>query len=287
MPPELEDWTQWKATCALGLCAAGTRAALQEFAHSRFCRYMASYASVVQNAGAGSLTPSPGESWHRFETHLRLHNTREGKSYKEWIFARQALRESTLLDCIQGGATLLMRDVVREYLRRETSPANMVRLEAPLAAGAGGTDGSALTLEDLLPGAADTRDEVSEKEIRDMADAAAMPVFDAIPRRARVALLARELGLSLAHPEVVAAAGCGKSVLFTTYRKTLESLAGAVRERHPGLDRATLAELCIRLFETVRHTAVVWGRSEKDCGHLFCCCIGAAATAISDGPNQP
>ena len=274
--PELDDWVRWKTTCALGLCPPETQASLRDFAHVSFRRYVARYATAARTTGADALTPDRNEAWHWFETHLRIRNTREGKSYKEWIFFRTAHPGSTPLDCIRGGATLLMRDVVREYLRQETSPSGARHLEAPLGSGA---DRGEITLQDLLPDPADTRQAVAQKEISDLAAASAAPVFATLDRRARIALLARELGLSLAHPIVTAVAGCRKSVLFSAYRQTLEWLAKSVRQRHPGLEATAMADVCIGLLGNIRQAVVAWGRSENACRQLFS--IGEEQAAAS------
>lgn len=266
-------WIQWRIRCALGLCPPEAQAPLRDFAYAAFRHYVAIYASTARMPDAGALTPPREEAWHCFETHLRIRNNREGKSYKDWLFSRAVRPGSSTLDCIRGGATLLMRDVVRAYLRRETSPPGTQGLETPIGPCA---DGGGLTLRDLLPDTSDTRSSVARNEVLSLAEAATAPVFAMIGRRERIALLARELGLSLAHPLVTAVADCRKSVLFTAYRKALEGLAEGVRKRYPDVGTSAMAEISILVFGYIRQAVIDWGRSEEGCRRLF-----AAGTAQS------
>ena len=260
------DWAVWRRKCALDLCPADTQSALRAFAEARFHRYVCAYARDTNASNPRALTPDPREAWHWFETHLRLRNTREGKSYKEWLLARTEADGRLTLDSIQAGATLLMRDVVREYLRREFSPRTMVPLDAPAETS---PDGLSTCLQELLPGPLSTPDDVATRELKSMAASEAGHVFDALSRRERVALLAREIGVSLAHPAVTELAACGKSVLSTAYHSALQTVAGHVRARHPQDDRETMAALSVRIFEEVKVRVLSWGRSENACARLF------------------
>ena len=261
-----EDWAAWRQKCALDLCPPATQTALRAFAEARFRRYACAYARDTNTPDGRALTPAPREAWHWFETHLRLRNTREGKSYKAWLLSRTEADGHLTLDSIQAGATLLMRDVVREYLRREYSPHMMVPLDAPAETS---PDGLSTCLHELLPGPLSTPDDVARKELESLAAAEADSVFGALPRRERVALLARELGVSLAHPAVTEVAACGKSVLATAYRMALQSVASHVRSRHPRDDRETMAALSVRIFEELKVRVLSWGKSENGCARLF------------------
>jgi len=262
----IEHWTMWKDKCALALCGAEAQSSLRAFAHARFHKFASAFAKATNAPDPNALTPSAAETWHWFETYLRLRNTGEGKSYKHWLFARGGSEEDATLDRVQGGATLLMRDVVRERLRREFSSRKMVSLDAPIGTGHAG---DAADLHELLPGYADTAKEVEEKELRSMAVAEADGAIFAMSFRERVALLARELGLSLAHPSVTSAADCGKSVLSTAYHDALQGVATHVKSRFPRDDRTTLALLTVLVFEEVKKSILLWGKSEKACAQLF------------------
>ena len=264
--PTFEHWASWHERCALGLCAPEVQAALRRFAHIRYYRFADVYAQSTAGLTAAATTPEPAAAWHWFETYLQLHNTRAGKSYKQWLFARTEAESGPTLDSVQGGATLLMRDVVRERLRQEVSARWVVSLEGP--AGADRGDG-APSLEELLPGPLDTRADVELRDLETLAAADAAAAGAALSRRERVALLARELGLPLSHPVVTTAAGCGKSMLATAYHAALERVAECTQARHPREDRATLADLTIRTFERVKERVVEWGKSETACARFF------------------
>jgi len=152
---------------------------------------------------------------------------------------------------------------VRERIRREFSHRNMIGFDTPA-----GTDGVS-TLGELLPAEDDTADAVDRREMERLADQEVVHAFSLIARRGKIALLARELGLSLAHPSVEEAAQCGKSMLCLAYNETLSQLAAFVRERFTNEDNAALARLTILIFDRVKRLILSWGRSENAAAHLF------------------
>ena len=262
----MEHWMAWKQLCALELCPPETRRLLRDFAHNRYLRFAAAYARTTNLPDANALTPESAEAWHWFETHLRLRDTRGGKCFKEWLFARESVDGEPTIDSIQGGATLLMRNVVRERLRREFSSRGTVTLDVAVPIEGGD---SAPSFHELLAGDLDTAQAVEQHELEAIATAEAAGAAATLNRRERVALLAREIGLSLAHTAVTRAAGCGKSVLNTAYHNALVGLAGHVRARYPAEANSTLALLTCLVFERVRGAILLWGRSESACAQLF------------------
>jgi len=247
--PDLKQWREWTAQCALGLCAAETRADLRAFVSLRF-RHCARKCCFLTNADDPvQLFPSPADAWHLFESRLRLHQTRAGKSYKQWLLARDGAGADRA--SMESGVSLLVRDVVREYLRREHMPRTFAALEQPVA----GLTGEAVSLRELLPGDADTAAAVEQRELDALADTCARDLMVRLSRREQVALLARETGRSITDQAVLQAAGCGKSELSRAYHKALQSIAAHVRSRFRGEDPegaaaiacATLAQLKILL----------------------------------------
>jgi len=84
------DWCEWKACCALARCANDTRARLAGFAAYRLriaARRAAGMTNLLQGVEA-RLPSDPELVWHLFESHTVITHTREGKAYKEWLFAR-------------------------------------------------------------------------------------------------------------------------------------------------------------------------------------------------------
>lgn len=268
MTTTVEQWAEWNRLCALERCEEETRAALRRFIHHRFRRYVETYAHTTAAEAAGACLGDARDSWHWFETGLRLRNTREGKAYKAWLWTHGTGDAAPDLARLESGATLILRDVVRECLRREVSPAFMRSLDAPLWATQGGPGETAVTLGDLLPSAAATR-VVEDREAARLAEQEAVSTWDALPRRQRVALLARETGLALSHPEVVRVAGCAKSMLCAAYKEALALIAARVRSRFPDESPSMQADLAVRLFDTLRRRVTAWGRSEIGCARLF------------------
>ncbi|MBM4143796.1 MAG: hypothetical protein FJ225_09440 [Lentisphaerae bacterium] len=254
-------WDEWRRMCALGRCRAETQRRLQAFAAARFHRM--ARACLAARAGSGAL-PLPRDVWHLFETHLVVRGSRRGKRYKEWLFARVAPDAPRRREAIEGGASLIMRDVVREYVRKELAPAGAVSLDEPLGGAAGD-----LTLRDMLPDAADPVGEAARREYETLSRAHAEDLFGAMPTRTRVAVLARSLGLSLEHAEVQKAAGCRKSMLHDRFSRFLAQAARRLRERYPADDRQSLLSLTLMTVEQVKELVLRWAESERVCLRLL------------------
>ncbi len=257
-------WLEWKARCALGRCEPGTARRLTAFAASRLSGLL------IRVARAAGVPPPPAppdaDAWHLFESHLVIKGEVGGRACKDWLFARAAPGGRFSLDALQVSATLLFRDAVREHLRRERAPAFQVSLSAPLTVGEAG---SALTLEDLLPGASDPSEEADRRELETLAEAAADDLWSATSRRLRVGWLARALRLALYHPDVLAAARCGKSALHAELQAAQRNLVGELRRRHPREEASALYELSVRTAAGLLARARTWGRTEETCARLF------------------
>ena len=240
---------------------------LEQFAHARFRLYMRRYAERTNLGRRGGRVPvvDARRAWHLFETHLVANTTGRGKRYKDWLFARTNVSGDRPLDVIQGGASLIMRDVVREHLRREYSPAHAVSTSEPLWA----ADGATLTVEDLLPGGPDPCDEVARRECEQLARERAAAEFADVTRRERVAMAARAVGLSLAHPVVEQTAGCRKSVLSATLRSLVERVAERIRADLRTDDPQGLLMVSLLTLSEMKMKAVEWVKSERTCDRLF------------------
>ena len=206
-----------------------------------------------------------GEPWHLFETYLAIRNTRQGKTYKEWLFARLPGIEREDLEALAGGATLLMRDVVRDYLRQEYPPSEMISLNSTT----GGLNDSGLTLEDLLPGTIDPVNEVATREFERLATGHAHEFFDQMGPREKVAFLAKDLGLSLAHDEVLKAAGCRKSVLNESYQAFILNAAGEIKKIYSSEDAESVRLLILMTLQKIKCNVREWGRSSTELSNLF------------------
>ena len=260
----LESWLVWKERCALSLCPAETKAELIEFAGHRFDHYMRTYGTGTRKGSLLTGSPPARDAWHLFETYLQLRDTREGKTYKEWLTARTDRSDAPAL--VESGATLIIRSAVRDYLRSEGPRRSTESLDAELHHGA---DGGSLTLLDLLPTEFNAVDEVERREHDVLVDELVEMAFGALGFRERVALLARELGIAISSPVATEAAGCAKSMLSVAFRTALEQIADTVRACCPGEDRHTLAMLAVSVFGVICQRLRKWGRSETRCTFLF------------------
>src|SRR5210317_1578654 len=95
----LACWMEWKARCAAALCDESTRRSLQKFAHTRFLRfYPRSIPSRVLPHRENGLPAV--DAWHLFETHLITTQTKQGKRFKDWLYARAVTSEDSPLNVI-------------------------------------------------------------------------------------------------------------------------------------------------------------------------------------------
>ena len=264
MTSAMGHWGEWKERCALGLCSEPSQVALTSFAASRFYRFVRKILPGGGAEGQAPYTVCAADAWHLFETHLLTANTRQGKRYKDWLFARAVGMDGAALDTIQGGATLIIRDVVRDFLRAERSPSMMVSLNAPIS-----SDVANLTLEDLLPGQIESGCDLEMRDFARLAKEHAGEFLDDMTVRERLALLARQLAIPLSHPAVEEAAGCRKSVLSSALREFVSRVAARLTVAHPGDDPGSLRILAVMTFECLNEMILSWGISEKVCARLF------------------
>jgi hypothetical protein len=234
------------------------RARLHAFARSRFERCLARYA-------AGAEHPVPDDPWHLLEAHLTVSATRGGKRYKDWLFARVAGSGDPPLDVVQGGASLMMRDVVRDYIRRECAPPSAVSLSRPLVEGGE----RSVTLLDLLPAGLDPACDVCLREYETLAEEHAREFAAELSQRERIVLIAKSLRLSLAHPAVEQLAGCRKSTLSDAYRDLMQRIAERLRARYREDDVESVLTLALMTVEKVSAGIFHAEKSENTLAGLF------------------
>jgi len=257
LQPRLEDWTTWKEHCARALCSEATQTRLGRFARSRFGiqlqRQLAATNLLPQDAQR--QLPSEEDAWHQFESYAALTQTRQGKRYKDWIFARLRQSDSPPLDTIQSGATLIIRAAVRTYLRKELASRKTVSLDTPVGDGTN-------TLGDLLPGAA-------EAETDQLAQQHAERLFNQLSERERIGLLAKYAGITLEHPDVLAAADCGKSTLSRTVRDFLTRLREFVMHEYGDEGHNTVMGFTALLLQHLGQLIFSWKKLEKGLPDCF------------------
>lgn len=262
--PSLGSWLEWKERCAAGLCSPEVQSELCGFAAVHFARYVRRYVYRTNVRPEGVCVPEK-DAWHLFEAHLAVRSGRRGKRYKDWLFDRTGGCRPGSVDTVAGGAALLMRDVVREHLRREYQPAGVVSLQAPL----GRSLGPQLTLEDLLPGEIDPADEVARREFEQLAESHAGDWMAGMDRRERVAWLAKGAGLSLAHPAVEKAAGCRKSVLNDVYHNLIRRVVRQMEEDYADDDPGAVRVLTLMTLAELSRRVRLWGGSITECAALL------------------
>jgi hypothetical protein len=153
-----------------------------------------------------------------------------------------------------------MRDVVREFLRRECPHPQQVSLDEPI--GEGGT-----SLAELIP---DRRLlPLEDAELRQAADEVARGVLDALPVSARVVVLAKELGVPLYHPAVERAAGARRSFASDLWRRAYVRLAERSREVCRDGDRAACLGLAFAAAGALAGFIREWGRTYAQVADLF------------------
>lgn len=159
-----------------------------------------------------------------------------------------------------------MRDVAREHLRREYAPSNMISLNSPVSGLDERTD---LTLEDLLPGTIDPRDEVATREFKHLATRHAQEFFVEMNQREKIAFLAKDLGISLAHREMEKAAGCRKSVLSQAYRDFILNIAGRIKKYYSTEDSDAVKMLTLMTLNEVKEMVRTWAGSSNNLRRFF------------------
>ncbi|MFO7870164.1 MAG: hypothetical protein R6V03_01880 [Kiritimatiellia bacterium] len=256
----LDAWIEWKKLCALNLCSTSAQVVLKTFAAFRFTKLMERY-----RAYADGPSSAPENPWHLLETHMTVKNTRGGKRLKDWLFARVKSSSDNALDVIQGGASLIMRDVAREYLRRECARPRTVSLDRPLP----GRGTSSVTILDVLASGLDPSYETCLREYEDLARRHAGDFLRDMSRRERVALTAKRLGISLADSAVTKTAGCRKSVLFTAYRDLLARIASHLGAKYSADGAESVLTLTLMTLEEAASKVISRAKSEKSFSELF------------------
>jgi len=200
------------------------------------------------------------DMWHIFETHLQTGNTRKGKRYKDWLFARIGQANGPALETIEGGASLLMRDVVRRQLQREFARRGTVCF----------TDDDAAELQaDQLLATPSPADETARREYEELAARHAVTAFGQMSHRERIALLCREVGLALSHPLAQQAAGCRKTTLHSTYLAFHEKMARAMKASYPEDDPESVLGLTLMLIHAIKGRVTEWAEADASCSQLL------------------
>jgi hypothetical protein len=208
----------WQERCAAARCTPDAQYDLSGFAFDRFRHYL-------QKVRPSLAPPAAPDAWHAFESHLALGKTRPLKAWKQWLFARGGTKTS--VDCIQGGATLIMRDVVRAHLRTEHAPEWMMSLDVPVDPAA---DDKSSTIKDLLPDSDRQLATLYARECDALTAALLEPALGLLSWRQQLAMTVNHAGRALSHPTILQAAACGKSTLCDDLHRGMQTLAQWLRD---------------------------------------------------------
>ncbi len=244
-------WREWKMLCALDLCSKSAVDHLLRFGVRRFRRYVNRVHGHRSDSRSAPMLDAR-DAWHRFEVYLAVNKSRAGKRYKDWLFNRARHESVRWEQVVEAGATLLMRDVVRDYLRREHAAPWMRSLQEPLC----NVQGYKVTLEDLLPGTFDPSCEVEKREVEAMAERLASDLLPELSLREQIAIFARASGIPVSDPDILNAAGCGKSVLNESYHSAFHKLAGHVRETTPDASPEECTAFAVMTHERLKDAII-------------------------------
>ncbi len=270
----MAPWIEWKERCAVALCSEETQAALLAFGGMRFRTLAQRCLPMINVRDIRDVMLPDNDAWHLLETHMTLPQSSNGKAYKQWLFARTAGSADAPFDIVQGGATLLMRSVVREHLRKEHSPSGHISAHHTPSP----DEEVTTTGEEWLPGDVDTRDAVALRELTDIASCESSRRFDGLPSRVRLALAAKHLRVPLSSPVLLALAQCGKSVMSAAFRSFASALLEELATTYHGEDRATIGELAILVFDALTRRCVEWAIESEE--HRAALLANAPALAL-------
>lgn len=256
--PTLDQWCEWHTQCAAARCVEATREALRLFGWMRFKHYALIYGDPAITAGA---LPNAADCWHLIETRLATGRTRQDKRYKDWLFDRAGGTTATL-DAVQGGASLLLRDVVRDFLRREGPKAHHLSLDAPSGKGP-----NTPSLAELLPDTPDTA--IEDRDLGQLSRSLTQTFFDRLSRRDRLIVLAKHLGVPLYHPLIEAMTGVRKSRVATLWQDVFRHLAAWVNENQSAELHSARLTICLLAAAELGLMVYSWGKLEKTAAELF------------------
>jgi len=166
---------------------------------------------------------------------------------------------------LEAGASLMLRDVARNVLRRECLYAGTRSLDTPVA----GCEDAHLTYRDLLPDTFTPADDIAARELDALARAEAAAVFDGLSFRRRLGLLAKLEGVPLYDDELLALCNCRKSMLSREVRAALAELPKYLQQRYPGESSGDIRALAVAVLRALGNEIISWVRVENLLPGLF------------------
>jgi hypothetical protein len=227
----LDTWVEWKRKCAAAKCQETAQHELHQFAAVRLQKYTQTEAYRTNDPDGHMLEVPPRDAWHLLETYFLVHSNREGVRYKDWVFGKVRTSDDAPENVIQGSATNLMREAVREFIRRECPKWHAISADTPLSDAAG-----AATVVSLLEAPAEPISEVERREYEELAEGHAGKLFAELDEREKIVLAVIALGRTLDDPRVEELAGRKKATLYTTRKGLLERIKAIIAKSYPDED---------------------------------------------------
>jgi hypothetical protein len=228
---ELQAWRNWREACALALIDEEDRQQLTRVIADRFRSMLR---KIQLHSHRNLDAPPDADCAHLFEAYCQMHQRRDGKKYKHWLLTR-GRRD---LDTVQSGVMLLVRNVVREWMRHNFPGTAPVSLQQPI--------GEGLSLEQLLP---DTDRCAMGPEVMEWIHRQRTTLAETLEEVEKVVLLLRARGVVFSAPGVKREFGFGKSTLHKYHRLLLERLADELRGHFPGLSPEQGASVVLELLD--------------------------------------
>jgi len=165
---------------------------------------------------------------------------------------------------VNGGAALLLKDVVREFLRNEYLPDYIISMNTPVH-----ENGREITIEDLLPGTIDPSDEMVAREFEQFAKDHAYTFFRKMNQKEKVAFLARDLGVPMSHPVIMKLTGRHKTVLNQLLQDAVQKIAETLKIQYADEAQDSVRLLTVLTIQEVNQCAQNWGKSNKKYAQLI------------------
>ena len=258
-------WQEWKDVCAADLCSASTSTALRQFGAVKFSTMVRKVLLTSNPLYPDMASIDAHHAWHLLETFVCVERSRTGKRYKDWMFRRSPDDTDNRLDALEGGAVLLMREVVREYLRREHAPAFMVSLDKPI----GGGEGVALSLAELLPDRVEPLSEIDAAEWSQLAARLAEDFYPTLSSRERIVLWARSQGFALNDPRLETWAKAGGGLLYKAHRKVVDQIGTWIKRHFPDESPAAMLHLAGLMIDELGEKITATIFTEKRATQFF------------------
>lgn len=226
------------------------------------------HSSLARNnvaALSADVASNSASCWHLFESHITAGRNCDGKALKQWLFARVARSKDPALKVVRGGVRSLARDAFRVNIAAEMTNKRCVEIDAPVS----NSDEMDFSIESMLPAQCDEISEVERRDLENIAREFVGEIFEDMSFTQRIVLLAKALGISLAHPLVAEATGLRKSMINRIWHSTLKNLVKQVDQSFASEDRQIRFLIAEMSIEDQKNRIISWSKVEKRCAKLL------------------